>query len=156
MTELRLSRADAQGDRFPRICMQCGDPATDEVPKKYTTDEVHLAPPPPEPVGCLVLWPILGLLKLLSWSAAKTITVRTPLCHKHAHGWFTRSTLTAKTITDEGIVLAGVADQFVQAWEQRRVADQPRERQVVKVRCRSCQALNDEAAKFCDQCGAGI
>ena len=24
----------------------------------------------------------------------------------------------------------------------------------VKVRCRKCQALNDETAKFCDQCGA--
>lgn len=27
---------------------------------------------------------------------------------------------------------------------------------VVKVRCRSCQALNDEQAKFCDQCGAAL
>ena len=25
--------------------------------------------------------------------------------------------------------------------------------EVVKVRCRSCRALNDENAKFCDQCG---
>ena len=24
----------------------------------------------------------------------------------------------------------------------------------IKVRCRSCKALNDEGAKFCDQCGA--
>lgn len=27
---------------------------------------------------------------------------------------------------------------------------------VVKVRCRNCQALNDEAARFCDQCGQEI
>jgi hypothetical protein len=27
---------------------------------------------------------------------------------------------------------------------------------LVKVRCRKCEALNDEAAKFCDQCGAEI
>jgi hypothetical protein len=26
----------------------------------------------------------------------------------------------------------------------------------VKVRCRGCQALNDERAKFCDQCGATV
>ena len=26
----------------------------------------------------------------------------------------------------------------------------------VKVRCRSCQALNDEGAKFCNQCGATL
>jgi hypothetical protein len=26
----------------------------------------------------------------------------------------------------------------------------------IKVRCRKCQALNDEAAKFCNQCGAEI
>jgi rRNA maturation endonuclease Nob1 len=26
----------------------------------------------------------------------------------------------------------------------------------IKVRCRGCQALNDETAKFCSQCGAGM
>ncbi len=26
----------------------------------------------------------------------------------------------------------------------------------VKVRCRQCQALNDETAKFCNQCGAAV
>jgi hypothetical protein len=26
----------------------------------------------------------------------------------------------------------------------------------VKVRCRQCQALNDESAKFCSQCGAAV
>lgn len=28
--------------------------------------------------------------------------------------------------------------------------------QVVKVRCRACQQLNDEAAKFCNQCGGKV
>ena len=28
--------------------------------------------------------------------------------------------------------------------------------QVVKVRCHGCQALNDEAAKFCNQCGVAL
>ncbi len=27
---------------------------------------------------------------------------------------------------------------------------------VVKIRCKSCQALNDEASKFCGQCGAQL
>jgi hypothetical protein len=27
---------------------------------------------------------------------------------------------------------------------------------IVKVRCRACQSLNDEHAKFCNQCGAAI
>ncbi len=26
----------------------------------------------------------------------------------------------------------------------------------IKIRCRSCQALNDEQARFCDQCGAAL
>lgn len=26
----------------------------------------------------------------------------------------------------------------------------------IKIRCPKCRALNDEAAKFCDQCGAGL
>jgi len=32
---------------------------------------------------------------------------------------------------------------------------QPAEQQI-KVRCRSCKALNDENAKFCDQCGESL
>lgn len=34
--------------------------------------------------------------------------------------------------------------------------DEPEQREVIKIRCRSCQALNDEDAKFCDQCGAAV
>ncbi len=34
--------------------------------------------------------------------------------------------------------------------------DAPAGREVVKIRCRNCQALNDENAKFCNQCGARI
>ena len=88
---------------------------------------------------------------------AKTMTVRTPLCAKHAHGWFTWSTLEAKAITDESIVLKGVSEQFVQAWQQQQQhVDRPQQEVVVRVRCQSCQALNAEAAKFCDQCGTAI
>jgi hypothetical protein len=37
-----------------------------------------------------------------------------------------------------------------------RLAGDPAATPQVKVRCRQCQALNDEAAKFCNQCGAAI
>ncbi len=37
-----------------------------------------------------------------------------------------------------------------------RDSDASQQREVVKVRCRSCQSLNDEDAKFCDQCGAAL
>jgi ribosomal protein L40E len=156
MAEVQLTWAEVQGGNLPAICMQCGAPATDMVSKKYTTDKVDLVPPPPEPVGCLVLFPIIGLLKLVSWSQAKTMTVRTPLCHKHAHGWFVWSSLDATSITDEAIVITGVSDQFAQAWQEQRAANHGQERHVVKVRCRKCEALNTESARFCDQCGASL
>lgn len=34
--------------------------------------------------------------------------------------------------------------------------DVPPPMPVVKVRCRGCQALNDETAKFCSQCGQAV
>jgi hypothetical protein len=156
MAEVQLSRADVQGSRLPRICMQCGAPATDEIARKYTTDRVDVPPPPDEPVGCLVVWPILGLLKLFSWSSARTMTVHTPLCHKHAHGWFTWNTLDAKEITDENIILTGVSETFVRAWADRRPAEHPKPGEVIRVRCRGCAALNDESARFCNQCGNAL
>jgi hypothetical protein len=155
MAELQLSRAVADAGRLPRICMQCREPATDEVLKKYSTDQVDLPPPAPEPIG-RILWPILGVAKLISWSTATAIHVRMPLCHKHAHGWFTWSTLEAKAITEENITLTGVSDRFVQAWELEVPIQQLGNQGNIKVRCRKCRALNNETAKFCDQCGAAI
>lgn len=158
VAEMQLSRREAERDgRLPPLCMQCGAPATTKVAKKYSTDGTPL---PPDPVigGWLLfpLWLVIALLKLISWSSARTMTVQTPLCDKHTHGWFTQSTLEAQSITDESIVLAGVSDQFVEAWDQQRVADRSRDEGRIKVRCRSCRSLNDETAKFCDQCGAAI
>ncbi|MBI1387112.1 MAG: zinc ribbon domain-containing protein [bacterium] len=34
--------------------------------------------------------------------------------------------------------------------------DDSEPREVIKVRCRGCGALNDEDARFCDQCGAAM
>jgi hypothetical protein len=39
---------------------------------------------------------------------------------------------------------------------QRITAPRPEGEQVVKVRCRSCGALNDETDKYCGQCGKAV
>jgi hypothetical protein len=154
MAELRLSRFDAEGGELPAVCMCCGNPATTVIAQKYSTDSGFAASTPPEagPIGCLFLpfWLLATLFGAAAASKARTMTVRTPVCHKHARG----ATLEAKTITDNSITLVGVSDEFVQAWEKERRADRPSHKEPSKVRCRSCRALNDEAARFCDQCGA--
>jgi hypothetical protein len=141
--------------------MQCGAPATAEIAKSYSTDSVHLLPPiGPEAgfIGCLLfpLWLLMALLKLISWSTARTMSVRTPLCHKHAYGWFTWSTLEAKAIEEGSIVLTGVSQEFADAWGKQRGRGQAGGGGLVRVRCRGCQALNEETARFCNQCGAAI
>src|SRR5262245_17184488 len=107
MAEICLTRDEAvSGIGMPPVCMQCGATATAEVQKKYSTDTTPL---PPDPIigGWILfpLWLVIALLKLVSWSTARTMTVRTPLCHRHAHGWFTTSTLEASTINDDRIAL---------------------------------------------------
>lgn len=165
MAEVQLSRSDAEDGHLPNICMQCGAPATAEVVKKYSTDSILLLPPiGPEagPVGCFLfpLWLLMALLKLISWSTATTMNVRTPLCHKHAHGWFTWSSLAAKSIEQEQIVIEGVSQEFAHAWHKSSATEQAREQSRdggrIKVRCRGCTALNEETAKYCSQCGATI
>jgi RNA polymerase subunit RPABC4/transcription elongation factor Spt4 len=42
--------------------------------------------------------------------------------------------------------------ELVKKLEDRLSPPEPQ----VKVRCRKCQTLNDETAKFCNQCGAAI
>ena len=42
----------------------------------------------------------------------------------------------------------------LEPWARADRTDEPDD--VVKVRCRTCKALNGETAKFCDQCGAAI
>jgi hypothetical protein len=161
MADVRFSRAEAEGGQLPRVCLRCGAPATEDVAKKFSTDDAHLpAPFGPEigAAGCLLfpLWALAALAKLASWATARTMTVRAPLCHKHAHGWSIASSLVPRSIAEDGITLAGVSEEFAALWAARRpvgpaVAEGP-----VKVRCRGCQALNEEAARFCHRCGAVI
>jgi hypothetical protein len=52
----------------------------------------------------------------------------------------------------------GVVNDALQEVDLAKVTGQRAnsEAPIVKVRCRKCAALNDETAKFCDQCGAEI
>lgn len=134
MAEVWLSREEAErGDLLPCVCMQCGAPATDIVSKHYTSDN---APLPPDPIigGLLLfpLWALIALLKLLSWSSAASMTVRTPLCHRHAHGWFTGTSLEATSITVGSIVLDGVSDRFARELHRQRRPTLPRETMIVR------------------------
>ena len=38
----------------------------------------------------------------------------------------------------------------------RRDRSPPEDAESIKVRCRKCRALNDEDARFCDQCGGPL
>ena len=99
--------------------MQCGAPATTTVKKKFTAAPI----PDPIPVDNIVGWlflPIWAFFALLIAATRKTIVVRTPLCHKHAHGWFLCSTLNTKTLTNDRLTLSGVSDKFVAALEAYR------------------------------------
>lgn len=52
-----------------------------------------------------------------------------------------------------GVVQDALSEvEVVKKIEDRMDSSDPK----IKVRCRNCQALNDESAKFCGQCGAAI
>ena len=52
-----------------------------------------------------------------------------------------------------GIVQDALSEvEVAKKFEQRLDSPEPH----VKVRCRNCQALNDETAKFCNQCGSAL
>jgi hypothetical protein len=47
-----------------------------------------------------------------------------------------------------------LAAAAAEGWRSSEADDEEPEK--VKVRCMKCRALNDDAAKFCNQCGAQI
>jgi hypothetical protein len=52
-----------------------------------------------------------------------------------------------------GVVQDALAEvEVVQKIQDRLAAPEP----TIKIRCQQCQALNDEASKFCNQCGEAI
>lgn len=168
MATVRLTREEASRGGLPAVCLQCGQPATREVERTFSTDRVPPVPPPIIPdalAGCLMLpiWVVLALVKLVSWSSAVTMTVRMPVCARHARTWLRPGPVEASAITADAIELTSVAEAFAQAWARQRppastaaasVAAPAGE--VVKVRCRQCRALNEETARFCSQCGQAL
>lgn len=57
-------------------------------------------------------------------------------------------------MTNDALSEVGVVKAFEKTLSKDDENSAPRE--VVKVRCRACNALNDEDAKFCDQCGGEL
>lgn len=60
----------------------------------------------------------------------------------------------AGEMADDALSKIGVVKALEDSLSSRN--DDVKERNVVKVRCRECRALNDEEANFCDQCGAAM
>jgi hypothetical protein len=51
----------------------------------------------------------------------------------------------------------GVAnDALSEVAVPKQLGNSPADEPAVKIRCRGCRELNDERAKFCDQCGAAL
>jgi ribosomal protein L40E len=57
-------------------------------------------------------------------------------------------------MTNDALSEIGIVKAVKKALTQG--SSEPEQREVIKVRCRSCQALNEEQAKFCGQCGAAL
>jgi hypothetical protein len=81
MAKIRVSRREADGDYFPRLCMRCGQPADCDVPQKFAWM--------PSWVMILILvglapWLIVALL------TRKTMRVVAPMCTRHAGHWRVR------------------------------------------------------------------
>ena len=78
----------------------------------------------------------------------------------HSLQIFRASRCAERRITDEEIILKNVSEEFIAAWNGRpaapRVEQAAEAKQIVKVRCPDCRALNEEDAKFCKQCGRGL
>lgn len=95
------------------------------------------------PVGIVLIAIGRGLMSLGAKGLAGSGVVLDPeQARKDVEPW----TRMAGGMVDDGLSEMDTVKKLV---EER--LDAPK--QVVKVRCRQCQALNDEDAKFCNQCG---
>ena len=161
MADVQLTRREIAGG-LPPVCLQCGGTAATEVSRKL--HDAHLPSPilPEDPVGC-VLFPISLLMMLGVKAARNDVIVTMPLCRRHAKSWFNWSAPELKSVDGEYVTLSGVSEEFIAALAERRRATDSGAKangessdQIIKVRCQRCQALNDESARFCNQCGAEL
>lgn len=98
MARIQLDWHEAQNGDLPMVCATCGARATDMVENKLST----VRP---------------GLLSIVRTRA----TVLLPYCPRHrVASWNGFMRVVAKSITDDGITLGQVADEFVDAvWDYR-------------------------------------
>lgn len=165
MADVYLTRGEAErAGRLPPVCMQCGAPAVTTETKTFSDFN---DPPPADPVGCLflLLWfPVDYLFLFLARALRTERTVAAPLCERHSRVWFSGTSFQLKSVVDGGLWLTGVSGRFAQALEEHRAATgfdphAPAETTAlpqIQIRCRSCRALNDETARFCNWCGAAL
>src|SRR5262245_57890836 len=81
MARIRVFRAEAGGEHFPRMCMRCGYPAEVDVSQTFVWM--------PGWVSILILaglgpWIIVALV------LRRTMRVVVPMCHRHSGHWRVR------------------------------------------------------------------
>jgi hypothetical protein len=115
MSQVQLDRDEAEEGDLPRVCIRCGARAVRFERRKFLWYPVWARPVP-----------------LLRMTFSRTATVTLPLCRAHAGQldiwwfgpglWGLRPTL----ITHEQIILAGVAEEFLDALEDYRANGESR------------------------------
>jgi hypothetical protein len=81
MARIRVSRREADGEDFPRLCMRCGQPADCDVSQTFAWMP-----------GWVFVFLLLGLVPFLivALITRKTMHVVAPMCHNHAGHWRVR------------------------------------------------------------------
>jgi hypothetical protein len=82
MAKIRISRPEAGGEQFPRLCMRCGRPADVDVPQTF-----HWKPSWIIVLLFFGLWPYFLLTMLMR----KSMRVVAPMCRDHAGHWRNRA-----------------------------------------------------------------
>jgi hypothetical protein len=110
MARVTLHRDEIEAGNLPAVCIRCGEKAVDFVPRKFTWTPLFSP------------WMFLGAIT--RWR----MTVPVPVCELHERGiWFGLGGLRATYISQECISLTGVADEFVDAYEDCRRGKRPKQ-----------------------------
>jgi hypothetical protein len=82
MANVRLMRVEAERGLLPPVCMECGQPATENVAKKFTWH-------PSWTIFLLILWVLPGLIIMML--IEQKCLVRAPFCEEHVSHWRRRN-----------------------------------------------------------------
>ncbi len=105
IVDLRIAEVDA--GRLPRICMQCGGPATSERLKRFSRSPAWVA----------FLHPV-GLHWFFGLAVTKRVDVYAPFCERHHNHWNWRAqcaTLALAFYLLGAILLLGLSDLLAHA-----------------------------------------